>query len=201
MSKVMRKHTFPKVYIEIEVRDRNGNIIEKRKEPSRTWVQNFMNLLWGIFSGAPFQVTLPNASTNTVNISRCCDAYLTVNAGQNDDSFGIVVGSGTTAYSVSQYTLSQQIQNGTGNGQLLYGSTTVNTVVDTGSSLVIQIVRTFTNDSGSSVSVNEIGLMISVGQSCANWKFLIARDVLSSGVTVPNGSTLTVRYIVTMTYA
>ncbi len=63
------------------------------------------------------------------------------------------------------------------------------------------IRRYFTNNSGVSITVNEIGIQ-AMGEGAAApkvWSFLIARDVVSPGVAVDDGQVLRVTYVVQIT--
>jgi uncharacterized membrane protein YczE len=67
-----------------------------------------------------------------------------------------------------------------------------------------RVIRTFTNNTSSPITVYEIGLAIANaynigGTTIYTYYFLIARDVLSSPQTIPAGATLTVRYIFKVT--
>ena len=118
--------------------------------------------------------------------------------GLNDDDEGIVVGSGTTAESWNDYALVSQISNGTGTGQLQYA--TQNNPGFSGDK-TLTYSRGFANNSASGVDVNEIGLIFNTYYTSFNNKYiLMARDVLDSTITVNNGETLTVNYIMTLNY-
>jgi len=115
----------------------------------------------------------------------------------NSDAFGIVVGTGTTPPTVSDYSMETKITHGTGAGQLSYAAETVPTAPTTsGTKRYFEHQRQFTNNSGAQITVNEIGI---IGrQFSAAYYFLICRDVLASGVDVPNTKVLTVKYKVTI---
>jgi len=128
---------------------------------------------------------------------------MAMNASSGDDSYGILVGSGSTPVSYNDYRLASKITHGTGAGQLSYGphSTAISLG---GSSSFVEISRTFVNVSGSTVTVREMGLVawnywkdgIAVRY---NVKFLIARDLLPAPVTVPNFASLVARYKFSLT--
>jgi hypothetical protein len=128
------------------------------------------------------------------------NAGIPLNCPSASSEYGLVVGSGTASNTVGTYALQSLISHGTGSGQLSYGSHTFEDLVVSGSTIYFRIIRTFTNNSGASITVNEIGLYARVQDSGGTARiFCIARDVLSTGVTVDNGKTLTVRYILSVT--
>jgi hypothetical protein len=116
----------------------------------------------------------------------------------NDNNYGIQIGTGTTAPSITDTRLSQLITNGTGVGQMQYGGVNVtgpvtNTTNNTG---YITITRTFTNNSGASITVSEVGLVAYSGTLglASNQYYLIIYDLLPTPITVPNGSSLSISY-------
>jgi hypothetical protein len=65
-----------------------------------------------------------------------------------------------------------------------------------------RVVRGFTNGSGGTITVKEIGLVIAnQKEGLTLYNFLMARDVLGSPQDVPDGSTLTIRYRIYVSYA
>jgi hypothetical protein len=74
-----------------------------------------------------------------------------------------------------------------------YGTSTVEALTkDT--TWQFRVVRTFTNNSGATITVREVGLFIQVNTPTK--QVMLARDVITSPINVPAGSTLTMRYII-----
>jgi hypothetical protein len=198
----------PKAVIEYEVRDKNGKLLSKGKFPAKSWVGNIIAVLSCIIS--TWAQTTSNYSTSSradlIDTSGTARSLLlgggtstsTVggNAPAGTADSGIVVGTSDTPVSLGQYNLQSPIAHGTGAGQLSYGATTVESLVkDT--AWYFRVIRTFTNSSGSSITIREIGLFVRFGLfSPTYFSCMLARDVPSTPITVPNGSTLTVRYII-----
>jgi hypothetical protein len=210
----MGKYTpkLPKAVIEFEVIDKDGKLIEKGKFPAKSWVGNIIGLLSGIISmwvgmassswGTPqSRSDLTDTGGNARGIALSSSASQAVTVGgcaiAGDATAGIVVGSSDTPVSIGQFTLQSQIAHGTGSGQLQYGATTVDSMVQE-SSWYFRVVRTFTNGSGATVTVREIGLYVRLGMPTSPYYYscMLARDVPTSAINVPNGSTLTLRYII-----
>jgi hypothetical protein len=209
----MGKYTpkLPKAVIEFEVRDKNGKLIQKGKFPAKSWVGNIIGLLSSIISAWTNTVatyyTTGQLRTDLTDIGGTARGVM-IGAGANnitvggsapagDTSAGIVVGSSDTPVSLSQYSLGALITHGTGSGQLTYGATNVETL-SKDTTWLFRIVRTFSNSSGASVTVREIGLYVRLGMPGSPYYYscMLARDVPTSPISVPNGSTLTVRYII-----
>jgi hypothetical protein len=210
------KPNLPKEVIEYEVRDKNGKLLSKGRFPAKSWVGNIIGFLSALLKGGT-----PTSAVSLYNIATRTDLVDTVNTargfyiasgmgntlfgaegGVGDVGAGIVVGSGDTPVNLGQYALANLITHGTGSGQLSYGATTVEALTkDT--AWYFRVIRTFTNSSGGSVTVKEIGLYVRLWlrESPYYYSCMFARDVLSAPVTVPNGSTLTVRYIISHSLA
>jgi len=117
-------------------------------------------------------------------------ANLRVNAPINDASIGIVCGTGTDAVSINDYKLKSLIQSGSGEGQLQYSSVDFpnDYLVDTATALT-DIRRFFTNASGKSINVREIGI-ICYGYS--TYRILIERTLINE--TLADEESLEVTY-------
>jgi len=126
-----------------------------------------------------------------------------MNGPDNDDSFGIVVGSGSASVSPTDYRLASKISHGTGSGQLDHDTHATTTSFSSTSSY-IELARTFVNRSSGDVVVREVGIVArslwkNNGGVANDVRYLIARDVLPSPVTVKPLGVLVVRYRITLT--
>jgi len=228
----LKLHNNIDAYITIEVKDKNGNIIKRHKQRSHSFVSNFLSILASSL-----------ASSNNQSISNTTYGYfhrltngdyaqynpnafwfnivLDLNDGANDSSYGIVVGTGTATPTANDYNLQSQITNGTGNGQLIYGSHTITpapvsngtanyyitTTTPTSGLLPVsgnttswQISRTFQNQSGASITVSEVGLISEIYYTTSEIYFvLLTHDLLSSPITIPNGGVMAITYTISVT--
>jgi hypothetical protein len=197
----------PKAYWEIEIRDKNGKLLERKRFKSHSWLRQFID--WLRMCAYQLKTT---ATVNTMTINDVTNTARTVpntstqyagafvmgyNAPANTSDYGLVVGSGDAPNSISTYALASQIIHGSGSGQLIYGATTVEAVANpSGGDLQFRVIRPFTNNSGASVTVKEVGIYGNLRDSGgADRSFAIARDVLPSPSSVPDGATMTLRYI------
>jgi len=202
-----------KTYIEVEVRDKSGKLTYKRRYKAKSWLTQFIKILKGQFA-TRWGTTVGHGNTTVVDIvgstrsipnhsdsTRSYTTNISTLGDAGDEYQGIVVGKGTTPNSLNTYKLASPISHGTGAGQLSYGAMNVEEVTNpSGNTLSFRLIRTFTNQSGADITVYEIGLVAKfVDADGYGRPFLLARDVLPSPVTVANGATLTVRYIVSLT--
>lgn len=180
---------------------------------SRSFVKQFIEMFYVCCSGATYGIH------DTGNVSRSVGGslnypdhfYCNGNGGGTYQSFvisnslynvpseqiGIVLGTGNTAVTPSDYKLGTLIAHGTGSGQLMYhGMFFPSNATVSGSSCTFDIERIYKNSSGGDVTINEIGIYC-IGRY-QNSLFCIVRDVLASPVTVANGEYLKVTYTISV---
>jgi len=180
--------------LEIEVRDRQGRIKKRHKQQMKSFVRNFLKHLKCAFQEAN-ETGLVDTSGNTVEIYHPFAGnyhFLDVKGGEGGATKGIVIGSGTTPPTNDDYKLESQYNTSV----FSYSSTSI-TIVDEEGYVVLRIIRTFTNVSGSSKTINEVGLICRTGSpTVTNALILIARDVLSTPITVEDGESVVIRYVI-----
>lgn len=182
--------------------DPNGKVLkhipEKRAE---SFVVQFLELLTVQFGGIGEVYPLPitDIENNTRYIQ---NSYYTLNCKGDigDDSKGIVVGTGATSPTISDYKLQTQIVHGSGSGEMLYGGVTFGAPTSDSTTSHFTITRDFANSSGAAIVVKEIGLYnnaftLGVSRTLGFW-FMTLHDLIDSGsgISVANGNTLTINY-------
>lgn len=182
-------------YLSEKGKKRRRLVFKRKCDPP---VENLIKYLsYGLIcggSGAVSMIDITNTSRSITwyNTTRC-----QVNGGAGVTNYGTVVGTGTNAVTMTDYELQTLIAHGTGAGQLQYGAVTFGSPTTDGKSRYFEFERTFTNGSGDSITVNEIGLHIY--PTSVSYYFLFLRDVLPSGVVVADTQVLTVKYRVSVT--
>ena len=112
-----------------------------------------------------------------------------------NNNVGIVVGSGNTGVTSTDYKLGTPITYGITSGLLESNSHTFTPVVISAPSASFTVNRIFRNSSGGNVTINEIGLYGFMNSSSRDFaEFCIVRDVLGVPVTMANGDYLKVTY-------
>ena len=200
----MSKKAKFRIEYEVEVKDKKGKIIHKEKKECKSLLKNFMLWLHSKFTISTAEgATVTWTANDTGNVGRSFPVTGTNYEGEFGyfgaltamDGKGIRVGKGTTAVTPTDYELADKIIHGTGSGQLLYGAQTYEAVEVVDSDSRFRISRTFTNNSGASITVKEIcGTLAQMDTAFTERFLLYLRDVLVSPSTVPDGATLTVRY-------
>lgn len=118
-----------------------------------------------------------------------------------NNSFGIVVGSSDTAFDKDQYAMQAVIAAGTAAGQLSYAVMAAPTIGYASKIWTVYNYRTFTNGSGGSVTVKEIGIYSYIDLFTNGQNMMIERTVLSPSIAVANGQKLQVSYALSMDFS
>lgn len=188
---------------EVEVKDRERKELVKRVIIAHSFLIAYSRLLRGWWMQNQGTETVIDTSNTGRTMPQNQNTYTSATRfiGVNDGTaVGIQVGTGTAANSVTTYALQTQIADGSGVGQLVRGALSDVTPTIAGSVISWKMIRIFTNNSTGAVVVGELALYCSSqGNNSTVYTFCIARDVLSPTVSVPAGSTLTVRYVHSIT--
>jgi hypothetical protein len=120
--------------------------------------------------------------------------FLDVDAKGGDKGSGPVIGSGTAGVTVSDFDLDSQLT-----GSIAHGSTDVQGVQTSPPDATLAVQRDFTNNSGSSVTANEVGIIATTATASSGaQQFLIVRDTVPSTV-IQDNETASLEYIVSIT--
>ena len=201
--KVIREEEIPHLLIpgevgavlELIVSDKGGKITEQRVLKSKSFVRQFLELLWVQANLLHVDSAYSIRDTgNTLRAIRFSGYLFRAGAGSGVVTYGISVGTGTTAPTINDYVIQTAIAHGTGAGQLQFSAVTFGAPASDSTTSQFTITRNFANGSGGAITVNEIGLYVyALGDGTAYY-FMTIRDVISGGISVPNGQTLTVNY-------
>lgn len=171
-----------KLYYEVRV---GGKLV--RKGISRSFVAAFTQFL-------SIQMTQVAANVKRVDGTTASQSPYAGNyniaAPAASSAYGIVAGTGTTAVTPADNALATQIAQGTGSGQLAHGAVSFVAPSSDSSTNYFSAQRVFTNSSGASITVNEIGIYSNLSGVVYH---CLVRDVITA-VTIPNGQTMTVTY-------
>jgi len=198
------------VHLVAVVRDANGKVIKVHKQRSHSPTANFIGLMlpmvWFSNTNSSFTITnttggtcgnQPGGAPGSANI-----AY--PNSGGNHNTYLVMiqVGSGQLSNPYNAHTLAAPISNGTGAGQLSYGSVSVPSgITVSGGSAYFTISQSYTNNSGNTITITEVGIIVEVQITNSNntWyadcgNMLVWYDVLSSPISIPNNGGVTIYY-------
>ncbi|OYT26597.1 MAG: hypothetical protein B6U97_03500 [Candidatus Altiarchaeales archaeon ex4484_96] len=200
------------VKYKVEAYDRDGKKVASCSKTilrgEGSFVANFAKALYAHFAKTSVEITKTDGTTATYYegygaYSGYSDGVHPMFnlAGDNDDTYGIVVGSGSTAVSPNDYALESQIPHGTSAGQLDYEACEAEPVSISGNRSEFKLRRQFIEKSGNAITVREIGIYVRQfirwnNSTKAKYPMMVARDVLSSPITVPAYGSLLVEYTI-----
>jgi hypothetical protein len=196
----------PLLYIELTKYDKENIIIYNQpKRCSHSWTTNYYRYIFGFIAAFPPTTTASALSLiDTSNTTRSSNVYPVYNvqstwcsaAPVNVDDYGIQVGTGNTAEALTDYKLDTKILQGTTSGKLAYsvGTNSISGNMD------FKATRYFANTSGDTIVVAEVGYVSALEIFPTTYNVLLARDVLSSPVTILNNETLKVNYTISVVF-
>lgn len=176
---------------------KGSKVIERRRERCHSALGNYVALLASHYGHAKFCVRTTDGSkvcAYFLDYYGAGTARMTAGAGDNDDSYGLVVGTGTKPVEYEDYNLESKIPHGTGTGYLDYEAVTVEGPVEVNGKYAINYSRGFHNAADESITVKETGIVFYVS---GVGRVLLFRDVLDTPVTIDPGVTSTIRYVIT----
>ena len=116
---------------------------------------------------------------------------------------GIVLGTGSTEVSMSDYFLSEVIGHGTDSGEMVYYGGIIENFIIGDDYAQFDILRAVGNDSGDTITVNEYILTAGARDDASgtavdipNYLFTISRNVLDEGIVVADGEILKCVYTI-----
>lgn len=214
----------------LERLDKEGRLLQRKEQLSKSFTKGFLELLYithaQIGAAAPYSMTDIDGNARDIDSEATYDNFkatlmmgsapgnsqvIALSGGTDTTSYldglileaqkvGIQVGTGTTAATPTDTSMETRIAHGRSAGELEYGGCELVGITFSDPNGEFTIRRYFTNASGGSITVNEVGLhavgcLYDVSHFGDSWVFLVAHDVVSPGVAVANGEILRVTYV------
>ena len=175
-----------KAYIEATVYDKNGNIIQHCKQPMRSLTKYFLGIV-GLLTIGTYQSSsineVPPLITNIYGFPSQASVPQTFIVW----SWSIQLGSGAQSFSPTLNSLAAPIVNGTGAGELEYGTLSINY---TSTSIIASL--TVFNPTANTVTVSEIGLSAQFTlYNVSTYNFLLSYDTFLSPISIPGNALAT----------
>ncbi len=179
----------------VEVRDKEGRVLQRISAPSRSYVQ-----AWNQILSVQARHVATGGFKDTGGTARACDPdnnSLNCYTPASGIAMGIRVGKGTTAVAIDDYALETPLGEGTGTDEFEHQAMTRTLPSVAGSTCSFTIKRIINNGSGATITgIKEIGTYVKFG---LGYYALGFRDVLPSAVSVPDGGSITVTYTIAVT--
>lgn len=195
------------VTLKFELINPYGKIEKTIYQKSNSLVRNYYN--WSANNGLCHQS--PNAATygagylamkdtgGTIRTVGSSSGYYINDLSTAQSNYGILVGTSATAESIEDYILGAKVTHGNGAGQMYYYDTQKTASYNGGTlKWSNQIKRTIMNNSGASITINEVGYvawLLYIGGITAR-DSLVIRDV-PTPMPIANGGGIVVTYTIT----
>jgi hypothetical protein len=183
-----------KTYLEVDLHAKNGKLLKRHWQESRSWTKHFFDLLYeplgyainsqaaindisgtgrALTAGSNNYTDLPNLLVSSPSgggavIAPCNNAagVCLANAPPyyTGDIIGVQIGTGNTAVAPTDDKLTTRIAHGESAGQMDYGGCELAGYTASGANVSCVIRRYFTNVAGGSIGVQETGIY-AVGQA------------------------------------
>lgn len=204
--------TMPVSFVELLVESPDGELVHRHYEKAHSWTRNMYNIIASQFLPSLAQGTFGAGSLTIKDISGTSrensnTSYGTrlyspdgVTGNTGGTSFGVVLGTSNSAEDFEGYALGSLIAHGTGSGQLTYTESVCGYATYDSGTWTQTFSRVANNNSGGSITVNEIGIYALSMIANASRTVLIDRTLLSPGVAVPDAYKLTATYTTQLTF-
>lgn len=170
----------------------NEKVVKHGTVIPHSFVKAFPQLLYANMSSTNTTIT---DFTNTPLVIGATGQHFKADGLSGDPSLGINIGTGTVAPTINDIWMQSYIPVGTGAGQMLYGAVSFIAPVVTGGKCTFFIQRIFTNNSGNSIAVSEVGITVN---SFGADRFTIERTVIAP-ILVLNTQSLQINYEIGVT--
>ena len=176
------------VHIRAEIFNPQGKLIKRIPwKRANSYVQQLIDLLYRHLSVGSLAVT--DTSGAAVGTIRTLYTFRAT-SGADNTNYGIVIGTGTNPVLVGDYKLQTQVVT-----NIAHSSVSVSAPVTDGTTRKVEIVRTFTNNTGSALNITEVGLYLTGHSETAY--HCIDRSLYN--VTINNGESASLRYRIKVT--
>lgn len=214
----------PEVLIGLQVHNKNGVLVFSDKQRGHSWTRNFYNMMYGALTsakgdssglfGAGYMSSKrcndgEVASLSSESACPCSNSYISSARASNGGfmnsnigtDYGIVVGTGSTAFDIEQYQLATLIAHGNSAGQLYYQISSTQVCSYAAKTWTTTHSRIINNNSGGLITVAETGIYFSGRVYHGSGGIMIERNVLSPTVDVGDTAQLTVTYEISMDFS
>jgi hypothetical protein len=172
------------------------------KTITMNWIKNFFQNIADSNYNDFIQIDGTTTANGVSNITgQTFTKEVNCRGGANDNTKGIVIGTSNISTNPNQFDLGSRIANGTGSGEMEYGTMTQSSdiamIYPTEGKADVSYSRTFKNNSGNSVIIKEAGMIAKTSSTSEGidtaGSYLIARW-LTGDIVVPNGYTLKIYF-------
>lgn len=177
------------ITLESTLVDRQGNPIlgpdakpvDRILKPTHSWVGNFPRIMKSSMQEISESGGLDTSNAARI-IDRTPDPILDASSLAGDDTFGLLVGTSTTAPTENDFDLNTKILEGTAAGQLEHQVMIFPVLVNIAGGRRVVCSRQFDNNSGGLITVEEIGMVVRQRTTVDISLMLILHDLITQAI-------------------
>jgi len=193
----IHKKTEDSLSYTVEVRDKDGRVLQRISAPSRSYVQQWNQLL-NVFTAGAVKTVKDTGGTNR-DAKDNNTATFDTTAAIGEIVKGIRIGKGTTAVAITDYALESPCVEGVGADEFNHQLVEFTEPSVIGTTCSFTITRTMINNSGATITgIKEIGCYCCFIDVTVEYA-LAFRDVLPGALSIPDGGSITVTYTIKVT--
>jgi len=176
-----------KIEIRAELRDRKGKLIKRFPwRPCRSLLKQFIqNLMYGLSQEVQTVTDIAGTGRAHTTITN----LLASNAGAGITTYGILIGTGTTAVTITDYKLETPVTANIAHAIMVFAVENPDTLT-----WRIALSRVLTNNTGASLGIREVAIYCKI----AGTAYFSCIDHSLYSVDVPNGVGVTLTYRITV---
>ena len=193
------------LWYKVTVRDRDGKILSQEEKPSHSFLRIWNELVWTQLHGVNFPGSIGVIDINGAYwpLGIGTSGYnFRMNAGAENPSMGIVIGTDDTPVAVTDYRMGALIAQGFGAGQMDYMAQVIQASAVADPNCDFFMSRQMANNRGGLITVKESGLYMMMERSLSPFWTAYGcgvRDVFGTPQDVPDGGGITVEYTLRVT--
>ena len=172
----------------------DGEPVDRILKPVNSWVKQFPQILKMSMQHID-ELGVLDTSNVSQTITHDPVPQMEADAAAGNDSFGVLVGTSTTAPTSTDVALNAKIAAGAGAGQLDYQAVLTNaglSPISITGGFRVPLSRQVDNNSGGGITVEEIGLVVEHRILAGTAFFLILHDLITS--VIPDGTSRVFTY-------
>ncbi len=197
MQKTRDNPMLPRIPLALQPISLDGKMGKVRRIRTNSWVKQMAQIMYaniGWIDASAVDVTGTSGSL-IITIS---GYTIRMRIGSvTGSTVGIVAGTSNAALDRDNFNLAAKINHGNGAGQLFYNTQLYDPLTAITGGYRIRLFRQLDNSSGANITIQEVGLIVDhnwPGASNNFTQFLVLRDLIPGGHTVPNGGSVILRY-------